>query len=104
MSDQLLHYQEIATANAATLGGSSALIVHLQVWHYRSEGRSPENDNGLATLFRNHNLQHWEVVPLELDGVTDPSTHDQYVPVEVSLSISLSSSSLSHVLVSVAVE
>ncbi|OAP54433.1 hypothetical protein AYL99_11534 [Fonsecaea erecta] len=66
MSDQPPPYEEIAAGNPAPLGPSSALVVHLQVWHDRSEGRSPANNDRLAALFRNHNLQNWEVVPLEV--------------------------------------
>jgi hypothetical protein len=69
-------YEEVAAENPALLEPSSALVVHLQVWHYRSEGRSPKNNDELAALFRNHNLQNWEVVPLEVDGITDLSSHD----------------------------
>ncbi|KAJ4179096.1 hypothetical protein NW767_014700 [Fusarium falciforme] len=76
-------YEDVIAEDRATQGSPSALIVHLQVWHYRAEGRSPSNNNGLAALFRDHNLQAWEVVPFEADGVTGPSSHDQYVPVEV---------------------
>lgn len=84
MSGQPPPYEEVAAENPALLEPPSALVVQLQVWHYRGEGRSPANNDRLAALFRNHNLQAWEVVPLEADGVTGPSCHDQYVPVEVS--------------------
>ncbi|GKU08292.1 hypothetical protein FLAG1_09622 [Fusarium langsethiae] len=76
-------YDEVAAEDRATLGPPSKLVVRLQVWHYRSEGRSPLNNDGLATLFRDHNVQAWEVAPFEADGVTGLSSHDQYVPVEV---------------------
>jgi hypothetical protein len=62
----------------------AALVVQLQVWHYGREGRSPANNDGLAALFRNHNVQGWEVIPLDVEGVTGPSCHDRYVPVDVS--------------------
>ncbi|KAH6608418.1 hypothetical protein Trco_001764 [Trichoderma cornu-damae] len=61
--------------------GGSALVVHLQVWHYTMEGRSPTANDGLAALFSD--LDDWEAVPLEIDGNTGPNSHDQYVPVEV---------------------
>lgn len=76
-------YEEVIAEDQAAQGPPSALIVHLQVWHYRAEGRSPLNNDRLAALFRDHNLQAWEVIPFETDGVTGPSSHDQYVPVEV---------------------
>ncbi|KAI8713756.1 hypothetical protein NCS52_01221100 [Fusarium sp. LHS14.1] len=76
-------YEEVITEDRAAQGPPSALTVHLQVWHYRAEGRSPLNNNGLTALFRAHNLQAWEVIPFEADGVTGLSSHDQYVPVEV---------------------
>ncbi|KAH7342970.1 hypothetical protein BKA65DRAFT_478837 [Rhexocercosporidium sp. MPI-PUGE-AT-0058] len=60
----------------------AALIVNLQIWHYRSEERSPENNERLASLFRN-NAQEWEVIPSEDDRVTGTSSHDQFVPIEV---------------------
>ncbi|KAG4428577.1 hypothetical protein IFR05_015942 [Cadophora sp. M221] len=82
-------YEEVAAENPALLEPSPTLVVHLQVWHYRSEGRSSANNDELAALFRNHNLQNWEVVPLEVDGITDLSSHDQYVPVEVIESLPL---------------
>ncbi|RKK65308.1 hypothetical protein BFJ69_g16397 [Fusarium oxysporum] len=76
-------YQEVVAEDRTVLEPPSGLVAHLQVWHYRSEGRSPSNNDGLAALFRNHNLQAWEVVPFGADGATGPSSHDQYVPVEV---------------------
>lgn len=82
-------YEEVVAESRALLEPSSALVVHLQVWHYRSEGRNPANNDGLAAPFRDHNLQAWEVVPFEADGITGPSSHDQYVPVEVSKTVPL---------------
>ncbi|GAP89977.1 hypothetical protein SAMD00023353_4300020 [Rosellinia necatrix] len=76
-------YEDVAEENPALLEPSSTLVVHLQVWHYRTGGRSPADNDALAALFRNQKLQNWEVIPPELDGVTGPSSHDQYVPVEV---------------------
>ncbi|EEU36012.1 uncharacterized protein NECHADRAFT_101759 [Fusarium vanettenii 77-13-4] len=76
-------YEEVIAEDRAAQEPPSALTVHLQVWHYRAEGRSPLNNDGLASLFRAHNLQAWEVIPFEADGVTGLSAHDQYVPVEV---------------------
>ncbi|KAJ9130501.1 hypothetical protein NKR23_g12172 [Pleurostoma richardsiae] len=83
MSGQPPPYEEVAAGNPALSESSSRLVVHLQVWHYRSEGRSPTNNDELAALFRNHGPQNWEVVPLEVEGITGLSSHDQYVPVEV---------------------
>lgn len=74
-------YKEVEAEISDPLERPSALTVQLQVWHHRSEGRSPANNDKFAALFRN--LQNWEVVPLEVDGVTGLSAHDQYVPVEV---------------------
>lgn len=95
MSGQPPPYEEIAAENPALLEPDTALVVHLQVWHCRREGRSPENNDRLAALFRNHNQQQWNVVPFVADGVTGQACHDLYVPVEVSTSIPLTTVQLS---------
>ena len=84
MSDPPPPYHEAAAENPPESESPLALVVQLQVWHYRSEGRSPRINDGFATLFRDHNLQNWEVVLLDADGIGGPSSHDKYVPVEVS--------------------
>lgn len=76
-------YEEVAPENANLLQPPSALVVHLQVWHYSSGGRSPADNDEFADLFRNYDLQDWEVIPLQLDGATGLSALDKYVPVEV---------------------
>lgn len=60
-----------------------ALVVRLQVWHYNISGRSNVYNDGLAQTFLDNDTELWKVVPLEVEGVTGPGSHDQFVPVEV---------------------
>lgn len=76
-------YAEAVAMHPSPLEPPPPLTVKLQVWHYTSQGRSPEYNEQLANLFRNNNLQDWDVVPLDGAGVTGLDSQDQYVPVEV---------------------
>lgn len=76
-------YAEAVAMHPSPLDPPPPLTVKLQVWHYTSQGRSPEYNEQLANLFRNNNLQDWDVVPLDGAGVTGLDSQDQYVPVEV---------------------